>query len=53
MFDISSIVCPLIAVFQQIIDAFWSAINVGGILGSVPSISSLLTGLVTCTTTTG
>ncbi len=49
--DISSLVCPIIAVFQQILDAFFSAFSFLGI--SAPSISSLLTGLVTCTTTTG
>ncbi len=49
--DISSLVCPIIAVFQQIIDAFFSAFSFLGI--SAPQISSLLTGLVDCTTTTG
>ena len=51
MLDISSLVCPIIAVFQQIIDSFFSAFSFLGI--SAPQISSLLTGLVTCTTTAG
>lgn len=48
MLDLSTLICPLIAVFQQVIDAFFSAFSFLGV--SAPQLTDLLSGLVTCTT---